>query len=37
MKRALQRRVEGVAKKVHSPTPRMRILFQETGETHEQV
>jgi hypothetical protein len=37
MKRALQRRVEAVAKKVHTPAPRMCILFQETGETDEQV
>jgi hypothetical protein len=25
-------RVEGVAKKIHTPAPRMRILFQETGD-----
>jgi hypothetical protein len=37
MKRALQRRIEAVAKKVHAPAPRMRFLFQETDETHEQL
>jgi hypothetical protein len=37
MKRALQRRIEAVAKKVHAPAPGMCILFQETDETDEQV